>query len=128
MLETGGAHLKKVLALVLAFACAFTMFAGAAFTDQSDIAVDSDVVDTMTALGVIEGYLDGSFRPDDTVTRGEMAKMIYVVRTGRSDASAYNDDATTFTDIGDHWARGYTATLWASSLATALPALRRTTL
>lgn len=98
---------KKVLALVLAFACAFTMFAGAAFTDQSDIAVDSDVVDTMTALGVIEGYLDGSFRPDDTVTRGEMAKMIYVVRTGRSDASAYNDDATTFTDIGDHWARGY---------------------
>ena len=83
------------------------MFAGAAFTDQSDIAVDADVVDTMTALGVIEGYTDGSFRPDDTVTRAEMAKMIYTVRTGRSDASAYNDDATTFTDIGDHWARGY---------------------
>ena len=83
------------------------MFAGAAFTDQSDIAVDSDVVDTMVALGVIEGYTDGSFRPDDTVTRAEMAKMIYVVRTGRSDASAYNDDATSFTDIGDHWARGY---------------------
>ena len=61
----------------------------------------------MSSLGVIEGYLDGSFRPDDTVTRAEMAKMIYVVRTGRSDASAYNDDATTFTDIGDHWARGY---------------------
>ena len=30
-------NLKKVLALVLAFACAFTMFAGAAFTDQADI-------------------------------------------------------------------------------------------
>ena len=27
-------NLKKVLALVLAFACAFTMFAGAAFTDS----------------------------------------------------------------------------------------------
>ena len=98
---------KKVLALVLAFACAFTMFAGAAFTDQADITVDSEVVDTLVALGVIEGYTDGSFRPDDTVTRAEMAKMIYTVRTGRSDASAYNDDATTFTDIGDHWARGY---------------------
>ena len=92
---------------MLAFACAFTMFAGAAFTDQADITVDSDVVDTLVALGVIEGYTDGSFRPDDTVTRAEMAKMIYTVRTGRSDASAYNDDATTFTDIGDHWARGY---------------------
>ena len=61
----------------------------------------------LTALGVIEGYQDGSFRPDDTVTRAEMAKMIYVIRTGKSDASAYNDDATTFTDITNHWARGY---------------------
>jgi hypothetical protein len=36
-----------------------------------------------------------------------MAKMIYVVRTGKSDASAYNNDTTTFTDINSHWARGY---------------------
>ena len=36
-----------------------------------------------------------------------MAKMIYVLRTGNSDASAYNDDKTSFTDIGTHWARGY---------------------
>ena len=36
-----------------------------------------------------------------------MAKMIYVLRTGKSDASAYNDDKTSFTDIGSHWARGY---------------------
>ena len=100
-------NLKKVLALVLAFACAFTMFAGAAFTDEADFAVDTDVVDTLVALGVINGYTDGSFQPDATVTRAEMAKMIYVIRTGRSDASAYNNDATTFTDITDHWARGY---------------------
>lgn len=100
-------NLKKVLALVLALACAFTMFAGATFTDQADIAVDDDVVDTLVSLGVIQGYSDGSFRPNDTVTRAEMAKMIYVLRTGNSDASAYNDDATTFTDIGSHWARGY---------------------
>ena len=83
------------------------MFAGAAFTDSADITVDADVVDTLVALGVIDGYEDGSFRPDVTVTRAEMAKMIYIIRTGRSDASAYNDDATTFTDITSHWARGY---------------------
>ena len=100
-------NLKKVLALVLAFACAFTMFAGAAFTDQADIKVDSDVVDTLVSLGVLNGYKDGSFRPNDTVTRAEMAKMIYVVRTGKSDASAYNNDKTTFTDITNHWGRGY---------------------
>ena len=99
-------HGKKVLALVLAFACAFTMFAGAAFTDQADIS-QTEAVDMLTALGVIDGYEDGSFQPDKTVTRAEMAKMIYIIRTGSSDASAYNDDATTFTDINGHWARGY---------------------
>ena len=84
------ANLKKVLALVLAFACAFTI-----------------VVDTLVSLGVVNGYDDGSFKPNGTVTRAEMAKMIYVLRTGNSDASAYNDDKTSFTDIGSHWARGY---------------------
>ena len=100
-------NLKKVLALVLAFACAFTMFAGAAFTDQADIKVDSEVVDTLVSLGVVDGFADGSFKPNDTVTRAQMAKMIYVLRTGNSDASAYNNDKTTFTDINGHWAAGY---------------------
>ena len=83
------------------------MFAGAAFTDSADIKVDADVVDTLVSLGVIEGFEDGSFQPNGTVTRAQMAKMIYVLRTGNSDASAYNDDKTTFTDINGHWARGY---------------------
>ncbi|MEF2864615.1 MAG: S-layer homology domain-containing protein [Eubacteriales bacterium] len=83
------------------------MFAGAAFTDSADIKVKSEVVDTLVELGVIQGYDDGSFRPNETVTRAQMAKMIYVLRTGNSDASAYNDDYTTFTDISTHWGRGY---------------------
>ncbi|RHQ81810.1 S-layer homology domain-containing protein [Butyricicoccus sp. AF22-28AC] len=74
---------------------------------SADIKVKSDVVDTLVSLGVIEGFEDGSFQPNGTVTRAQMAKMIYVLRTGNSDASAYNDDKTTFTDINGHWARGY---------------------
>ena len=99
-------HLKKVLALVLAFACAFTMFASAAFTDQADIKA-TDAVDMLVALGVVDGFEDGSFQPNGTVTRAQMAKMIYVLRTGKSDASAYNNDKTSFTDINSHWAAGY---------------------
>ena len=107
MLETGGAHLKKVLALVLAFACAFTMFASAAFTDQADIS-QTEAVDMLTALGVIQGYTDGSFRPDDTVTRAEAAKMIFTIRNGGNDnASAFESVASSFTDINGHWAAGY---------------------
>ena len=82
------------------------MFAGAAFTDQADIEA-TDAVDTLVALGVVEGFEDGSFQPNATVTRAQMAKMIYVLRTGKSDASAYNNDKTSFTDINGHWAAGY---------------------
>ena len=32
---------------------------------------------------------------------------ITVLRTGNSDASAYNDEKSSFTDINGHWARGY---------------------
>ena len=100
-------NLKKVLALVLAFACAFTMFAGAAFSDQADIQ-STEAVDALTALGVIEGYTDGSFRPDVTVTRAEMAKMIFtIINGGNDDASAYANLPTSFTDLTDNWYKGY---------------------
>ena len=100
-------NLKKVLALVLAFACAFTMFAGAAFTDQADIQ-STEAVDALTGLGVIDGYADGSFKPDATVTRAEMAKMIFtILNGGNDDASAYTNLPTSFTDVSDHWAAGY---------------------
>ena len=101
-------HEKKVLALVLAFACAFTMFAGAAsFTDAADIEA-TEAVNMLTALGVIEGYEDGSFQPNGVVTRAEMAKMIFVIwNGGEDDASAYQSMNSAFGDTTTHWARGY---------------------
>ncbi|MGE4548261.1 MAG: S-layer homology domain-containing protein [Intestinibacillus sp.] len=100
-------NLKKVLALVMAFALAFTMMAGAAFTDQADIEAGT-AVNMLSALGVIKGYEDGSFKPDGTVTRAEMAKMIFTVMNGGKDnADAYASMSTTFTDINGHWAAGY---------------------
>ena len=91
---------------MLAFACAFTMFAGAAFTDEADIQA-KDAVNMLTALGVIEGYEDGSFNPDGVVTRAEMAKMIFVVRNNTIDDSAYENNTSKLTDINSHWAKGY---------------------
>ena len=81
--------LKRIAALTLAAACAATVCAGAAFTDQSDIKVDSRVIDTLVEKNVIKGYENGSFQPNETVSRAEMAKMIYVLRTnGGTDAAA----------------------------------------
>lgn len=101
--------LKRIAALTLAAACAATVFAGAAFTDQNAIKVDSKVLDTLTEKNVIKGFEDGSFQPDKAVTRAEMAKMIYVLRTnGGTDATTYAVKMSTdFNDVNNHWASGY---------------------
>lgn len=100
-------NLKKVLALVMAFTIAFTVMAGAAFTDAADIQ-QVEAVNMLTALNVIEGEPDGSFNPSGTVTRAQMAKMIYVVMSGgETNADTYSTMNTTFTDINGHWAAGF---------------------
>ena len=101
-------NLKKVLALVMAFAMAFTMMASAAYTDQADITA-TEAVDTLAALNVMTGNTDGSFAPNKTVTRAEMCRMIFSIRSGgNSDASAYAGMQTTFTDVPDDaWYAGY---------------------
>ena len=85
------------------------MFAGAAsYSDQADIQ-HSEAVNMLSALGVLQGYEDGSFGPDKTITRAEMAKMIYTIRNGGNDnADAYESLSTSFTDVYDgYWAEGY---------------------
>ena len=100
-------NLKKVLALVLAFACAFTMFAGAAFTDQADIS-QTEAVDMLSALGVINGYTDGSFKPDAPITRAQAAKMIYTIWNGGNDDASAFEWKSVFNDVySGHWAEGY---------------------
>ena len=99
---------KRLIALSMAAACAATAFAGAAFTDQSSIKVDGKVIDTLTEKNVIKGFEDGSFKPDTAVTRAQMAKMMFVLRTGSDDASYYAKDMTdTFADTAGTWSNGY---------------------
>lgn len=100
-------NLKKVLALSLAATSILSTASLASFTDQKEITA-TDAVDTLVAIGVIQGYEDGSFKPERTVTRGEMAKMIYTIKNGGSDdASAFTSVSTAFTDVNGHWAEGY---------------------
>ena len=85
------------------------MFAGAAsYSDQADIKA-STAVDMLSSLGVIQGYDDGSFKPNNTVTRAQMAKMIFTIMNGGNDnANAYASLPTAFTDLPTAaWAQGY---------------------
>lgn len=48
------------------------------FTDSAQIpSYALPYIQTMTAQGIISGYADGSFKPSNNITRGQMAKILY---------------------------------------------------
>jgi hypothetical protein len=61
-------------------------------------------IETATARGVISGYGDETFRPDDYISRAQVAKMIVRSRGWPSRASS----TVTLCDVpSNHWARDY---------------------
>ncbi len=69
-----------------------------AYSDVPDTAWYAAAVSTLSKMGVISGYPDGTFRPNAPITRAEFAAMI-----ARFDETAKSAD-TPFTDISGHWA------------------------
>ena len=55
------------------------------------------------ANGVVNGYEDGTFRPENNITRAEVVTMVnrFLGRTPNGAEGAKN-----FSDIGSHWAKG----------------------
>ena len=70
---------KKVLAIVLALVLALGMLMPAAaavqFTDLEGHWA-ADYIRTWADKGVLNGYLDGTFRPDQYITRAQVAKVL----------------------------------------------------
>lgn len=68
------------------------------FSDASDDWF-SKAVNYVVAKGLISGYPDGTFKPNESITRAEFAQMIsgYVKNEKKS--------STDFQDVKDHWAK-----------------------
>ena len=104
---------KKVLSLVLCVAMMLSVMvvgAGAAFSDQSKIK-NTEAVDACTALNIIGGYPDGSFKPEGNITRAEVTKMICVALNGGKNPAVSTNTTPTFSDVRNNanaaWAEGY---------------------
>ncbi|MFI3313526.1 MAG: S-layer homology domain-containing protein, partial [Eubacteriales bacterium] len=82
---------------------ALATVASATFVDQADIEA-TEAVEVLSAIEIMVGDEAGTFRPNDNVTRAEMAKMV-VVLVGET-----AEGASLFTDCQDSWANGYIAT------------------
>ena len=102
-------NLKKVLSLVLCMAVMLSVMvvgAGAAFKDQEKIK-NTEAVDACVALNIINGYTDGSYKPEGTITRAEACKMICVALNGGEEPTLGTSAKASFTDTKGHWAEKY---------------------
>jgi len=101
-------NLNKVFAMLLVVAM---MMTSVVFADFSDVAADAayaEAVNVGAALGLFNGYEDGTFKPEGDITRAEFAAI--VVRALNQDAQAASaaNAASDFADVAeDHWAKGY---------------------
>lgn len=104
-------NLKKVISAVIALALSVSSVAMAAptFTDVADTAANADAINALAALGVITGYEDGSFKPENNITRAEVATMVVAALNRTADADGAKG-TTKFADMNTEakaWASGY---------------------
>ena len=101
--------MKKLLALMLSVAMVLTMGTSVfAYSDVKEDTYVSEAVTVLSNLDILNGYEDGSFKPEATVTRAEMAKII-------CEMMGYDNlgnVTTVFNDVPkEHWASGYISTI-----------------
>ena len=93
--------------------------AGAAFSDQSKIK-NTEAVDACTALNIIGGYPDGSFKPEGNITRAEVTKMICVALNGGKEPNLATNATPTFSDVRTNansaWAEKYIESCYAQGI------------
>lgn len=104
---------KRVLSLLLAVCTAVSLLvlpAGAAsvtrFSDVSDASTSTNA-EVLRLMGVIDGYGDGTFRPDQKLNRAQFCKMVTYAMNAQDRLGLYRT-VTVFPDVKpSHWAAPY---------------------
>ena len=102
--------MKRLIATALAAAMIFGLVSvgfAASFEDVEAYEFEDSVL-KLADLGIINGYPDGTFKPDNLVTRAEFAKMIVCMLGLDAAAKSLEGEAVPFADVdADHWAAGH---------------------
>lgn len=104
---------KRILTWLLAISMLgslLTVPAGAAavtkFSDVSD-SYTATAVEALRLMGVLDGYGDGTFRPDTILNRAQFCKMAVYAMDGSGELGRYST-VTIFPDVKpSHWASAY---------------------
>lgn len=92
------AEMAQVLYNLLA---SYPPVTGGSFSDVSAGAWYATAVNTLVELDVLSGYEDGTFRPNNAVTRAEFVTAVCKCFDSLSTGSAG------FSDVSGHWAEGF---------------------
>ncbi len=100
--------MKKYIRACIAFAaCVIMLFnasvSAVSFKDVNSQTEYEDAITTLTTLGVISGYEDGTFRPDNNITRAEFT--VLVVRALAMENEQTTEQTIPFEDLLGHYAR-----------------------
>ncbi|GMK49019.1 hypothetical protein PghCCS26_61490 [Paenibacillus glycanilyticus] len=101
---------KSLLSLALAGSMLSALAVPAFAATPADVVGKpvQSAVEALTALGIINGYADGTFKPDNTITRAELAKIVIVATGNESAATLMANTAPSFKDVKKGvWYTGY---------------------
>ncbi|GAW93136.1 exported hypothetical protein [Calderihabitans maritimus] len=92
------------MGLIFSTATAFA----ATFSDVSDSHPASQAISRLVGLGVLKGYPDGSFKPNNNITRAEFAKIAVLLADKGHAAKALQAMQPKFRDVkANEWYTGY---------------------
>lgn len=74
------------------------------YPDVPSLHVNYNAVGMLSAFGVIKGYPDGTFKPENPINRAELTKMVVAMMEPDTDLSSYNN---CFPDVKDEWFAPY---------------------
>lgn len=107
--------MKKIFSMLLAAVMVFSMSAtafAADFKDTVDIP-QSEAIDVIETLGIVNGYGNDVFGPNDTLTRAQLCTMLTRALYGDPIYTSTNQ----FKDVAPtHWANAYINTAYAYGL------------
>ncbi|MBD3360388.1 hypothetical protein GF366_01145, partial [Candidatus Peregrinibacteria bacterium] len=99
--------MKKFLILIIVSLLSFSQVAIASFSDVSSSTDYQEAILWMSDNGVIDGYPDGTFKPDRCVNRVELLKMLFEMMG----VDVYESDYQLFPDTyADQWYTPYVRT------------------
>lgn len=104
------------LSMVTAFVPVMQGASAAVFTDVSTGSKYYEAVNRLSELGIINGYEDGSFRPDNNVTRAEFSKIIVGMMNKATEAKS-TPPSSAFDDVNQvQWCIPYVNYLTANGV------------